>query len=296
MVESDYSNHSKLTLAGALSSYEEQVLSDAEIHRSMSRECLEGYKDVLSLLAKRGRSHSDYRHYATRSRIEGIIKNSALFLTDGSTWNDKYDSERFNPSFADKKRYGICFSSAKVESIAMWMLYGGPDGNGAMIDFDSETLLKSTKLEHYECGYFDAGGEFKSCMTLPSGKLDLQLVDVLYFHKKQGNLFSVGRPSRKEKGQVLGREAFDGIKQIMKHQSWSYEEEVRLVATINTDDFENRASHIKCIKIPLEFSDAFVSGRVFDSPVADGFGAYCDSELRGTVIWNLCANCKRFGS
>lgn len=41
------------------------------------------------------------------------------------------------------------------------------------------------------------------------------------------------------------------IKQLVKHRSWSYENEVRLVATISKLDLEGKASRIKSIKIPL---------------------------------------------
>ena len=90
--------------------------------------------------------------------------------------------------------------------------------------------------------------------------------------------------------------AFNGIEQIAKHQSWSYESEVRLVATISKLDLVGKASHVKCIKIPIDFDDAFVAGRVFDSPVSDDGGHYRDSELRGTVDWNLCSGCVKTGA
>ena len=94
----------------------------------------------------------------------------------------------------------------------------------------------------------------------------------------------------------MGGEAFSGIEQIAKHQSWSYENEVRLVATVSKLDLVGKASHVKCVKIPIDFDDAFVASRVFDSPVSDDVGNYRDSELRGTVDWDLCSGCMKAGA
>lgn len=282
------------TLEQALSAYEGQVLNDGELYHSESQEHLKGYEDVLAVLADRGRKHNEYRHYATRSRIADILRGRALYLNDGSSWNDRFDRERFNPSFMGTKRFGACFSATSVESIAMWMLYGGVDGNGAMINFDRKTLLEAMGRDKYECGRFNDEGEFECLMTLPAEKLHIELVDVLYFEDKPDGSVSIGRPSRKEKSQTLKREAFNGIGQIAKHQSWSYENEVRLVATIDKLDLRGHASRVTCVKLPI-CVDA-IEDRVFDSPVSDGRGGYLDSELCGTVDWDLCSSCRRVGS
>lgn len=96
----------KWTLASVLTAYEKQVLRDDVLCHSQSQEHLEGYKDVLAFLADRGGMHREYKHYATRARIAGILRDSALYLTDGASWNDKYDREHFNPFFMSTKRFG----------------------------------------------------------------------------------------------------------------------------------------------------------------------------------------------
>lgn len=219
-----------------------------------------------------------------------------MYLTDGTSWNDKFDRERFNPSFMSTKRFGACFSASSVESVAMWMLYGGMDGNGAMINFNRRTLQGAMGRESYECGWFDADGEFQCLVELPADRLELRLVDILYFQNHADGNVTVGRSSLEGGRHVIGGEAFNGIEQIAKHQSWSYENEVRLVATISKLDLVGKASHAKCVKIPIDFDDAFVAGRVFDSPVSDDGGNYRDSELRGTVDWNLCSGCAKGGA
>lgn len=286
----------KPTLAGVLTAYEKQVLRDDVLRHSQSQEHFEEYRDVLSFLAGRGGMHREYKHYATRARIAGILRSGALYLTDGTSWNDKYDREHFNPSFMSTKCFGACFSASSTESVAMWMLYGGMDGNGAMINFDRRTLQGAMGRESYECGWFGTDGKFECVVELPGDRLSLRLVDVLYFQNHADGNVTVGRPSIEGGRHVMDGRAFNGIEQIAKHQSWSYENEVRLVATISKLDLVGKASHVKCVKIPIDFDDAFVAGRVFDSPVSDGGGNYRDSELRGTVDWNLCSGCVKAGA
>lgn len=296
MGERDSIKEAKPTLAGVLTAYEKQVLRDDVLYHSQPQEHLEGYRDVLSFLADRGGMHREYKHYATRARIAGILGGGALYLTDGTSWNDKYDREHFNPSFMSTKRFGACFSASSTESVAMWMLYGGMDGNGAMINFDRRTLQGAMGRESYECGWFGTDGKFECIVELPADRLSLRLVDVLYFQNHADGNVTVGRPSIEGGRHVMNCRAFNGIEQIAKHQSWSYENEVRLVATISKLDLVGKASHVKCVKIPIDFDDAFVAGRVFDSPVSDGGGNYRDSELRGTVDWNLCSGYVKAGA
>lgn len=296
MGERDSIKEAKPTLAGVLTAYEKQVLRDGVLYHSQLQEHLEGYRDVLSFLADRGGMHREYKHYATRARIAGILGGGALYLTDGTSWNDKYDREHFNPSFMSTKRFGACFSASSTESVAMWMLCGGMDGNGAMINFDRRTLQGAMGRESYECGWFGTDGKFECIVELPADRLSLRLVDVLYFQNHADGNVTVGRPSIEGGRHVIDGRAFNGIEQIAKHQSWSYENEVRLVATISKLDLVGKASHVKCVKIPIDFDDAFVAGRVFDSPVSDGGGNYRDSELRGTVDWNLCSGCVKAGA
>lgn len=295
MGKRDSLKEAKATLADVLAAYEKQVFSDESLCHSQSQEHLDGYRDVLAFLADKGGTHREYKHYATRARIASILRDGALYLTDGTRWNDKYDREHFNPSFMTSKRFGACFSVSSTESVAMWMLYGGIDGNGAMINFDRQTLHKAMSRESYECGCFGSDGKFRCLIELPADRLKLRLVDVLYFQNHDDGSVIVGRPSIEGGRHVMSDWAFSGIGQIAKHQSWSYENEVRLVATISKLDLVGRASRIRCVKVPIDFDDAFVAGRVFDSPVSDGGSSYRDSELRGTVDWNLCSGCARVG-
>ncbi|WP_165046227.1 hypothetical protein [Adlercreutzia sp. ZJ138] len=120
-------------------------------------------------------------------------------------------------------------------------------------------------------------------------------MDVLY-HDRVGddvdgkvNIWRVGESGKAR----IAREALFGIEPIVKHGSWSYEVEVRLVSSVSTLVFGGKGSEIEAIRVPLNLSRDFRRSRVFDSPVSDGFGGHLNSELLNMVEWNLCAGCER---
>lgn len=284
------------TLADVLSAYEDQLPRLDAIPQVKSLEYLPEYEMVLEFLASKGKTHRNYRHYVTRNRALQIIKNNAIYLTDGSNWNDKFDSGRFNPPFMKTKRFGTCFSASSVESIAIWMLYGGVDGNGVMFNFDHRTLSNAMNRDYYECGYFDENGMFRNTVTLSAEHVNMSLIDILYFMPKESGGVEIGRSSLEGGRYELDSKAFDAIAQIAKHRSWSYENEVRLIATIDKRFLHQKATGVQCVKIPLNLDSAFVNTKVFDSPTSDGDGCFCDSELTQTVDWSLCAGCPKMNS
>jgi hypothetical protein len=283
-------NTTVITLETVLNSYEKAYLDRGAMTHSESFEHDKSYQSVIEYLSKKGGARQNFRHYAPRKRIESIIDNSVFYLTDGSNWNDRYDRAHFNPPYSPYKNFGICLSATSEESIAMWMLYGGTDGNGSMINFDKRTLQAAMSENNYECGSFKTD-EFSVDMTLDASQIRFSLMDVLYF-SNNGARILIER-ANENKLFHINEEAFRGIEQITKHRSWSYEKEVRLVASVNKQSLGNKASKITAIRAPLKFTQKFVEERVFDSPVSDGHGKYLDSELQGTVDWNLCSDCNK---
>lgn len=280
------------TLDVLISAYEEELYSPDRLAHAESPEHLESFGNILGYLADKGSRRKNYRHYATRDRVKSILGESAFFLTDGSSWNDSYDKSNFNPHFSGFKRFGICLSATTSESIAMWMLYGGIDGNGAMINFDKKTLDAATSASEYECGYFDKETGFQVISTLDANNIDFKLVDVLYFSGIGADgRFKIERVGDERKASISA-EALGSITQIAKHEAWSYESEVRLVASISKLDLGRKASEITAIRMPFPISEKLLNERVFDSPVATSNGEYLDSTLQGTVDWNLCSQCK----
>lgn len=285
------SSQERRNLSKVIADYEIEYAS-GYLSDGASAEHLESYGQLLEYLSQKGSNRQNYRHYAPRARIESILGASAFYLTDGSNWNDKYDSIHFNPLYSGYKRFGICLSANTSESIAMWMLYGGLDGNGAMINFDKGTLRSAMSEREYECGYFE-NGRFEVVKSLNAWDVDFQLVDVLYFDVDQSRGSVTIERVGEDRKVKMSADAFQGIQQVAKHKAWSYEAEVRLIARVNKRMLGGKASKVSAIRIPFPCDEGFVSSRVFDSPVSDAEGKYRDSELRDTVQWDLCSRCPK---
>ena len=134
-------------------------------------ECVGGGKDLDSLkdiesnkvdkrslenyLQTKGKNHNYFKYYSSRERIEAIIQESALFLSDGNNWNDKCDYVSFNSDDQDYVRFGLCMSFMKSESVAMWMLYA--KNNGMMIDFGGNFMREVLKTKVVQMGWWNNG-------------------------------------------------------------------------------------------------------------------------------------------
>ena len=265
---------------------------DVLIH-SASLENVDAYRSVCRYLSNKGSKHAHFRYYADIDRIKQILSGSAVYLTDGSHWNDRFDACNFNPHFSSFKRFGICMSYSASESIAMWMLYGGHSGAGAMIDFEKEILVSAMEAPCFEFGHFGAGG-FVSEKTLSRDEVQIELIDIAYFREgnEENEGYALKLPFEKQ-AEVTGL-ILDNLGPFVKHESWSYEQEVRMVATVDKRLLDNRASSYKCMRLPLGIPRDYPNRRIYNSPVSDS-ALFCDSNLVGTVKWDLCNGCRYRG-
>lgn len=265
---------------------------DVLIH-SASLENVDAYRSVCRYLSNKGSKHAHFRYYADIDRIKKILSGSAVYLTDGSHWNDRFDACNFNPHFSSFKRFGICMSYSASESIAMWMLYGGHSGAGAMIDFEKEILVSAMEAPCFEFGHFGAGG-FVSEKTLSRDEVQIELIDIAYFREgnEENEGYALKLPFEKQ-AEVTGL-ILDNLGPFVKHESWSYEQEVRMVATVDKRLLDNRASSYKCMRLPLGIPRDYPNRRIYNSPVSDS-ALFCDSNLVGTVEWDLCNGCRYRG-
>lgn len=277
-------------LSEYLSTLEKDLSSDEWLAHGESIEHLDSYQQFVNSLSLTDAVGGNYMHYASRERIECILTESAFYLSDGSNWNDVRDRNNFNSNSMSDKHFGICLSSSSSESIAMWMLYGGIDGNGAMINFDSNTLSSVRNSAIYECGCWK-DKQFHCVKTLDASAIHFDLIDVVYSANAQNNKRKVKRWGRGNYD--ISPMAFEGVKWLAKDEAWSYENEVRLVATVSKLDLGVEASAITHIRVPFTCSDELLRTRVFDSPISKSPGWYLDSALKGTVSWDMCANCRR---
>lgn len=247
--------------------------------------------DVHEYLSKKGSNHLHYRYYASANRINRIVSDCAIYLTDGSKWNDKFDKRNFNPSYFGSKRFGICMSHATCESIAMWMLYGGRSGDGAMIDFDKEILKSAMKASEFEFGYFE-GNNFVCKKRLSSDDVQIKLIDIMYFKEDEsGDKYILHRESDKPDKAEVSQLTFRSFIPFVKHEAWAYEQEVRMVATVEGRLLDNSASEFECMKLPIDIPEDYLKQRIINSPTSNA-GLYRDSSLVDTVDWDLCCGCE----
>ena len=280
----------KAEFANLLTQLQSWVYEGNVLMHSTSLENVDEYRSVCGYLSNKGSKHTHFRYYADVNRIKRILSGSAVYLTDGSHWNDRFDARNFNPHFSNLKRFGICMSYSASESIAMWMLYGGHSGVGAMIDFEKDVLVSAMEAPWFEFGHIGPGG-FLSAKTLSRDEVQIELTDIAYF--REGDEGNEGYALRLpfEKQTEVTRLILDNLGPFVKHESWSYEQEVRMVATVDKRLLDNRASSYKCMRLPLVIPRDYPNRRIYNSPVSDS-PLYCDSNLVGTVEWDLCNGCR----
>lgn len=277
----------------------------------------------LPYLREKGCNHRSYKMYSTIDIVNSIIENKALYLSSGYNWNDKVDRENFNNDKLTMLNFGRCFSYSTSESVAMWMLYGGMKHRGAMIEFDKFAMLEIIdNTKQIEVGYFEEGA-FVSLKTLGKDKFKIQLIDVVYVEKKNndfivrrpvGDIWSIGTESN-----IFNNENYSFVH---KSKAWDYEQECRLIVSIEKEKLKDLADYkkIQMIKIDIqgidwkhvqriyapsvlseekeklksnEFKESILTDEVERKKSAYGqIKEFEDSILTGEVEWDLCLNCK----
>lgn len=226
--------------------------------------------------------------YSKFDRIIEILNSKKLYLSNGEKWNDESDRRLFNHDNNSVVNFGKCFSFSKAESVAMWMLYGGINNTGALIDFTKKGMQSILNSPSVKVGYFD-NNEFKS-VELLKGEFKIYLTDVLYY-TNNGEKYCVSRYD--EHYYALSKEMFNKLNVAKKSYGWKYENECRLIVSINKEIINNVSKEIDCkfVQIPLENLDMGKSfERVYRGPnnLLCGAQNFLPSELEGTIKWSLC--------
>ncbi|WP_143758353.1 hypothetical protein [Collinsella sp. An307] len=230
-----------------------------------------------------------------------ILESETLIASDGSTWNDPIDARRFNAPYDSWKHFGISFSWLSVENVAMWMLYGGHDVDGAMIDFpQSLPQFVQDNIDTMEFGHFRDGDFVPIETRLPGPDVEVRLVDVAYIVDG-----SMGEKPDYAALRIRNIPRFEILKETLSSDSaslfcaksapWFYETESRLVVSAKKSLF--RYPHeITHARLSFPGLSEFVRGRLVRSPlvsegqsIASGFKR---SSLSGEVSWDLCAGCR----
>lgn len=77
---------------------------------------------MIDYLHSKAKNHNNYKIYTCESRLDSWMCNKALYLSNGSRWNDTDDRERLNPTegLYPYINFTMCFSFSKSENVAMW--------------------------------------------------------------------------------------------------------------------------------------------------------------------------------
>lgn len=262
-------------------------------------------KDILSdnnslsnYLQYKARNHSSYKCYSRFDRVNNIITENSIFLSTGDNWNDKQDREAFNAQELDVINYGLCFSFSKSENVAMWMLYGGTNKEGLMIDFRRNNIVKLVDNKRaIELGNF-VNGKFVKEIELQPNEYEINIIDIVYYGKINNSKKEESIKRSDERVDNVPEEYLKSQKVFYKSYPWAYENECRLIVSVSKD---KNISEFKEMRIPM--GDDFKKSkdkRIYYSPNFDGIGEkqimntrINKSELAAELDWDLCSKCKK---
>lgn len=250
------------------------------------RDVIDDPASLLSYLKERGRNHNHFKYYGTYDTISKIVDKRHLLLSRGLNWNDTDDRRRFQTSLPGYVRFGTCLSFSVSENVAMWMLYGGTQRDGAMIDLRRADITAMMGLQEFELGHMGPTGFVREA-TFSEG-CSLYPIDVLYVGENDdGATFAVRRSDESLRAQKVSP-AFDGV--LTKSYPWLYENEVRLVLDVPAGSVKDSMTHAW---IPLGRSSEGLLQRAYLAPNSTrADDSYQRSRLQGRIDWDICRGCE----
>ncbi len=242
---------------------------------------------LWAYLKARGANHNSYKYYSNVDRIGQIIDSESICLSLGDRWNDYDDRKSFATAVKGMIRFGVCFSFSISENVAMWMLYGGVEKKGAMLDLTRKMMKEITSQSEYKLGYLSEKDEFICCkqVTRDDG-CELYLADILYCGKAANEGYSVKRSD--ERVDDRAQEPND-TRLLIKSYPWSYENEVRLILEVPE---RLVAGNVELARISLKSDKDSLKSRAYLAPNNQTRGlGYNRSKIKGTIDWDLCRHC-----
>ena len=249
----------------------------------MKKHCKDA--DVLiNYLRSKGGNHNHYKWYASMNRIKNLIDTKQMYLSNGKKWNDITNRKDFNQDTDDFVNFGICFSFSRDESVAMWMLYSGIDKSGGMIDFTKKGISSIRSVRDVNVGYF-VGNKFHSAKELDESCFKTYVTDIVYYTERSDG-YTVSRSD--EICYNLSRDVFSRLSGCKKVYPWKYENECRLIVSVNKKYLTPECTHIR-----IDISDMDLGSsmeRIYTSPNYPHTDmTQCrPSTLAKTVDWSLC--------
>lgn len=279
-------------------------------NRTLKSVC-EATDELQVYLKEKAINHHNFKHYVSDiTRVNRIYREGVLFLTDGSNWNDPDDKKAFtdfNSGRIECKRYGLCLSFSKSESVAMWMLYGGMQKKGAMIDINLRNikqLLDQSNRPQVELGYFEKE-EWNTVKRLNANEYKVELTDILYYDtnkkvdKEHELKYDIKRSDEKCS---CNQKVIDNAPLLQKKVwAWNYENECRLIVEVDKKSISSLTnSKISYARVEFPDKELFrkdVRERILLAPNFDECNIVEDDFIpkKSTlkIDWDLCKNCEK---
>lgn len=268
-----------------------------EIKKEISRLCnCRNSAEILEYLGLKGKNHVQYRKYSKLDHIKSNIKERALYLSDGSDWNDEDDRTRRGVVFS------TCFSYAITENIALWMLYGGNGGKtGAMVSFSKKQMHNILETETIELLAKTENGMFVHLQTIPKVGFDIEIRDILYYSKEKSKTVNKEKIdngkeekyliTRAEEHSCIDKQVYNELTGYLKDYAWSYEKETRMIVMLKGEykdcirRYPGKKLFVKISTGEIKTGKGEAGGQVYKSPVAAYQENYISSSLH--VDWDI---------
>lgn len=243
---------------------------------------MDNFKEIMSIkelereLKERGLSHYHYKYYASDKRINQILSEKAIYLSDGSNWNDCCDGMNFlknrNTLFAKS------FSFLKEENVSMWMLYGN-QCQGSMVDFKRthiKRIIDENKDKSLQIGYFENEKFIVFKVIKPT---DLFLIDICY----EGHSRSSNRSNIYWKESHSQVAIDNNCRWFVKDYAWRNEFESRLIVSL-PEKISKRGLFVKLAIPELVIND--LKSRCICGP-SNKESEFQESRLTNKVDWHI---------
>lgn len=243
-------------------------------------------EELCAYLTDTANKHHNFKHYTKATYTETIINTHTVYLSNGEKWNDRLDKQNLDK---DQRfvNYVLSFSFSRSENVAMWLLYSG--NNGCMIDYPPELIRSLLAANSVILGAF-CNGVFVPAKVMNKDDFSISLFDIVYYaeSKKQiDNLYYVKRSG--ESNPYFPQQIIDCLSYQKKRLAWSYENECRIVVSIEKSLLGGALYEMAAITFPEDYIPK-LSTRIYNSPNLE-HGKYNDSVLKTEMNWNLCKNC-----
>lgn len=189
----------------------------------------------------------------------------------------------------------------------MWMLYGGMQKKGAMIDINLRNikqLLDQSNRPQVELGYFEKE-EWNAVKRLNANEYKVKLIDILYYdtNKKVDKEHELKYDiKRSDERCACNDNVIDNAPLLQKKVwAWNYENECRLIVEVDKKSISSSTnSEFSVARVEFPNKELFrkdVRERILLAPNFDESsivkGDFIPKKSALKIDWDLCKNCKK---